>query len=81
MGGLASVGVTGFYYKQVTGDSGAGARFCDFKAKTVGIGPSVSHVRKLNGEELLTELKWLHETGTENRLEGNTVFLKVMLKF
>jgi hypothetical protein len=81
VGGLASVGVTGFYYKQVTGDSGAGARFGDFKAKTVGIGPSVSYVRKLNGQELLAELKWLHETETENRLEGDTVFLKVMLKF
>lgn len=80
MGGLASVGVTGFYYEQVTGDSGAGAKFGDFKAKTVGIGPSISYIKKLNGEELLTELKWLHETETENRLEGDTVFLKVMLK-
>lgn len=80
-GGLASVGVTGYYYKQVTGDSGAGATLGDFKAKTVGIGPSVSYIRKLNGHELLAELKWLHETTTQNRLEGDTVFLKAMLKF
>lgn len=80
-GGLASVGVTGYYYKQLTGDSGAGATFGDFKAKTVGVGPSASYVRKLNGNELLTELKWLHETTTQNRLEGDTVFLKAMLKF
>jgi hypothetical protein len=31
-GGLSSVGLTGFYYKQVTGDSGDGATFGDFKA-------------------------------------------------
>jgi hypothetical protein len=73
--------VTGYYYKQVTGDSGAGASFGDFKAKTVGIGPSASYIRKLNGNELLTELKWLHETTTQNRLEGDTLFLKAMLKF
>jgi hypothetical protein len=80
-GGLTSVGITGYYYKQVTGDSGSGATFGDFKAKTVGIGPSVSYIKKLNNSELLAELKWLHETTTQNRLQGDTIFLKAMLKF
>jgi hypothetical protein len=80
-GGLSSVGITGYYYRQVTGDSGSGATLGDFKAKTVGIGPSISYVRKLNSSELLAELKWLHETSTRNRLQGDTIFLKAMLKF
>lgn len=80
-GGLASIGVTGYYYKQVTGDSGSGATFGDFEAKTVGIGPSVSYIKELNDSEFLAELKCLHETSTRNRLEGDTVFLKAMLKF
>lgn len=80
-GGLSSIGVTGYYYEQVAGDSGAGATFGDFRAMTTGIGPSFSYVKKLNGSELLTELKWLHETSTRNRLKGDTVFLKAMLKF
>ena len=80
-GGLAGVGLTGYYYKQVTGDSGSGATFGDFKAKTVGVGPAISYIRKLNGNELLAELKWLHETSTRNRLQGDTIFLKAMLKF
>jgi hypothetical protein len=77
-GGLAGIGASGFYYKQVTGDSGAGATFGDFKAKTVGIGPVVSYIS--NDKRVLTELKWLHETETEKRLEGDTIFLKVMVK-
>lgn len=80
-GGLTSVGITGYYYKQVTGDSGSGATFGDFKARTVGIGPSVSYVGKLNSSELLAELKWLRETSTQNRLRGDTIFLKAMLKY
>jgi hypothetical protein len=80
-GGLSSVGITGYYYRQVTGDSGSGATFGDFKARTTGVGPSLSYVRKLNGTELLAEVKWLHETGTRNRLRGETLFLKAMLKF
>ncbi len=80
-GGLAGAGVSGFYYEQVTGDSGSGATFGDFKAKSVGAGPALSYVSKLGGHDLIAELKWLHEFETRNRLEGDTVFLKVVMKF
>jgi len=80
-GSLAGVGVSGFYYEQVTGDSGSGATFGDFKAKSVGAGPALSYVSKLGGHDLIAELKWLHEFETRNRLEGDTIFLKVVMKF
>lgn len=80
-GGLGGVGLTGFWYEQITGDSGSGATFGDFKARDVGIGPVVSYITKVDGHDLLAELKWLHETETKKRLEGDTVFLKVIFKF
>ena len=80
-GGGASVGLTGFWYKQITGDSGSGATFGDFKARALGVGPVVSLSRKLNQSDLIAEFKWLHESGVERRAEGDTLFLKVMLKF
>ena len=80
-GGGASVGVTGFWYKQVTGDNGDGANFGDFKARSMGIGPVVSYSRKLDSSDFIAEFKWLHESGVEKRPEGDTLFLKVMLKF
>jgi hypothetical protein len=80
-GGLAGAGVSGFYYEQVTGDSGSGATFGDFKAKTVGAGPAISYIGKAAGHDLIAELKWLHEFETRNRLEGDTIFLKVVVKF
>lgn len=35
------VGVAGYVYQQLTGDSGAGAKFGDFKGHSVGIGPQI----------------------------------------
>jgi len=80
-GDLAGAGVSAYYYKQVTADSGDGATLGDFKGKTVGIGPVVSHVTSLWGNDTIFELKWLHEVETENRLKGDIVWLKAVFKF
>lgn len=81
MGGLAGIGVSGYYYQQITDDSGAGATFGAFRAKSVGFGPALSFVKKIDGIDYIAELKWLHETSTKNRLEGDTVFFKAVMKF
>ena len=80
-GGLAGVGATGFYYTQLTGDSGSGAKYGDFKAKSVGAGPTISFVHSVGKTDILTELKWLHEFETKRRVQGDTIFLKAMAKF
>lgn len=80
-GGLAGAGVTGFYYNQLTGDSGEGATFGDFKARSVGAGPTLSFVKKAGNSDILAELKWLHEFSTTRRVKGDTIFFKVMAKF
>jgi hypothetical protein len=80
-GGLAGAGVTGYWYEQVTGDSGSGAKLGEFKAKAIGAGPVASFAAKVGGHDLISELKWLHEFDTQNRFAGDTVFLKVIYKF
>lgn len=79
--GLGGVGLSGFWYEQVTGDSGSGASFGDFKAKALGIGPVVSWAGQLAGTDTVAEFKWLHESGVEKRPEGDTLFLKIVFKF
>ncbi len=81
VGGLVGFGVTGFWYDQLTGDSGDGATFGAFKAQTAGVGPVLSYVCKIGGRDLITEIKWLHEVETRNRLAGDFVWLKAILKF
>jgi hypothetical protein len=80
-GGLVGVGATGFWYQQMTGDSGSGATFGDFRARTWGIGPVLSYITKIGGHDLISEFKWLHEEGTQNRLQGDSLWLKVLYKF
>jgi hypothetical protein len=80
-GGLAGAGVTGFWYDQLTGDSGGGATFGAFKAQTAGVGPALSYVRKIGSADMIAEIKWLHEVETRNRLEGDYLWLKLIFKF
>ncbi|MCB1242434.1 MAG: transporter [Verrucomicrobiae bacterium] len=80
-GGLAGVGLNGYWYEQVVGDRGTGAFLGDFKGRTAGLGPVLSFAGKLGGLDMVTELKWLHEMETKNRLQGDYVWLKVVLKF
>jgi hypothetical protein len=80
-GGLSGVGINAYWYEQISGDSGSGASFGDFKGRTAGLGPVLSHVFKIGSVDLLAEVKWLHEFETRNRLDGDTVWVKVIVKF
>ena len=69
---------------RVVGRSGTGATLGKFEGETVAIGPVLSFIKpkSTNGHvDILADLKWLNEVYTQNRLEGNTVFLKVVFKF
>lgn len=82
--GVAGIGLNSFYYQQITGDSGSGATLGSFEGTTVGIGPVLSYIKPKSKDghmDFMADLKWLNEFYTQNRLQGNTVFLKVVFKF
>jgi hypothetical protein len=82
LGGIIGVGANGFYYDQVSGDSGSGAAILgDFEGRTVGVGPVLSYARKVRGKDLVAELKWLPEFDVKNRLEGDYVWFKLGMVF
>ena len=80
-GGLAGVGVNGFWYDQITGDSGSGATYGDFKGRTTGLGPVLSYAFKVGKLDMIAEAKWLHELDTTKRFEGDIVWFKLVAKF
>ena len=80
-GGLAGIGVNGYWYEQIEGDSGTGATFGEFKGRTAGLGPVVSYATKIGGVDVVGELKWLHEFETKLRPEGDFVWFKLVAKF
>ncbi len=80
-GGTIGVGANFFYYQQLEGDSGSGARLGDFKGRTIGIGPVLSYIIKVWQHDLVAELKWLPEIDVGNRLEGDSIWFKLGMAF
>ena len=80
-GGIIGIGANGFYYQQISGDSGSGAILGDFKGRTLGVGPVLSYVTKVCGKDLAAELKWLPEMDVEKRLKGDYIWFKLAMSF
>ena len=76
-----AVGLHGFYYKQISGDSGDGALLGGFKAEAAGIGPAVMWLPKGFGGNAAFILKWFNEFHAENRMEGDHVFASFAISF
>ena len=76
-----AVGLQGFYYKQITGDSGRGALLGDFKGEAAGIGPALMWIPRIKDKDVVISAKWLHEFDTEHRLEGDHLFLNFTMAF
>ena len=80
-GGFAGVGANGFYIKQITGDSGSGARLGGFEAETYGVGPALSYAHKLGKHDLVCEVKWLPQLDSKNTTKGDYLWVKIALIF
>jgi hypothetical protein len=81
LGGIIGVGANGFYYQQISGDSGSGASLGDFKGRTLGIGPVVSYAKKILKKDLVAEIKWLPELEVKKRLKGDYIWFKLGMVF
>lgn len=69
------VGVVGYAYQQLTGDSGSGATFGDFKSRVFGVGPQIGVLFPVGGMQGYLNLKGYREFGAENRPEGWSAWL------
>lgn len=74
-----AVGVVGYYYDQISGDSGAGARLGDFEGRVAAVGPMISYTFMCGQIPVTTSLRYFKEFAAENRLEGDSgLFTLVM---
>jgi hypothetical protein len=80
--GLMTLGAEGFYFQQVSCDSGSGASLGCFKGRTTGLGPVLGYIQPFSKtESLVLEFKWLFEMDVKNRLDGDYIWLKAVYKF
>jgi hypothetical protein len=78
---FATLGLNGFIYEQISGDSGSGASLGDFKGSSIGIGPVLGYIRPTKKGMFIAELKWLPELSSTRRLEGDWIWLKTVFTF
>ena len=64
------IGLVGYAYQQITGDSGSGAHFGDFKSRVFGLGPQIGFLFPVGDTQGYLNLKVYKEFGAENRPEG-----------
>lgn len=64
------IGLVGYVYYQLTGDSGDGAVLGDFKSKVNGIGPQLGYMFKMGEKDAYFNIKGYWEFGADHRPEG-----------
>lgn len=73
------VGLVGYFYQQLTGDSGAGATLGDFKSRVAGIGPQIGFLFPVGDMQGYLNVKGYKEFAAENRPEGWNFWLSFAL--
>ena len=76
-----AIGLAGYHYEQVSGDSGAGAVLGPLKGRVSALGPNLTYNFELGQTPVFTSLRWLHEFNVENRMEGDAVFATLTVPF
>lgn len=74
-----SIGLAGYHYQQVTGDSGAGAVLGDFEGRVTALGPVLTYAFQLGKIPVSTQLEYMHEFDAENRAEGDMGMLNITM--
>jgi hypothetical protein len=64
------VGMVGYVFRQVTGDSGTGARLGEFKSRVIGIGPQIGFFFPFGDQQGYLNFKAFQEYNAHNRLDG-----------
>ena len=74
-----AIGVNGYFYDQVTGDSGDGARLGPFKGRVAALGPVLNWNFEIGKIPVSTTLRYFREFEVKNRLEGDAGFFTLTM--
>lgn len=72
------VGLGGYAYRQLSGDSGEGAVLGDFKGRAMALGPQVTYT---SSSGLNLQARYQREFDVLNRPEGDKLWLNVAMRF
>ncbi|MCF4129824.1 SphA family protein [Methylobacterium sp. SyP6R] len=72
-----SLGVVGYFYDQLTGDSGAGNRIGPFKGRVTALGGQVGYTFKVGDIPVSTNVRFFREFDVQNRFTGTAAYLTI----
>ncbi|MGM4988149.1 SphA family protein [Tardiphaga sp. 841_E9_N1_2] len=73
------VGAVGYYYQQITADTGSGAVLGAFKSRIAGVGPQIGYIIPMGETQGYINLKSYYEFEHQNRPQGWNVWLTFAL--
>ncbi|MBW2388305.1 MAG: transporter, partial [Deltaproteobacteria bacterium] len=76
-----AIGIRGYVYRQLTGDSGSGADLGDFKGEAVGVGPGFIWLPKFAEGKFVVQGKWMTDVHSENRFDSDYFTLTISWTF
>jgi hypothetical protein len=74
-----SIGLAGYHYQQISGDSGSDARAGSFKGRVTAIGPAMGLTVPLADRMLTAKFRAYQEFNVKNRLEGISAIATVAI--
>jgi hypothetical protein len=75
------IGPVGYFYDQLTGDSGSGAFLGPFEGRVIGIGPGISYTTLVNKTVLILNARFYDEFDTDHRFEGTSSQVSATIRF
>ena len=75
------LGVAGYVYYQLTGDSGSGAKLGPFKSHVAAVGPEIGYQFTVGGQQWYANLRGYWEFWAQNRYEGYAIFATLNIPF
>jgi hypothetical protein len=75
------LGLVGYYYQQITGDSGPGATLGSFESRVAGVGPQIGYLFPIGDAKGYVNLKGYKEFAAQNRPEGWNLWLAFSVAF
>jgi hypothetical protein len=72
-----SVGLVGYFYNQLTGDSGSGDRIGPFKGRVVSLGGQINYTFHAGEIPISTGVRVYREFDVKNRFQGTATYLTI----
>ena len=73
------IGLVGYFYEQLTADSGCAPILCPFESRVIGVGPQIGYLFPVGNMQGYLNLKGYTEFDNENRPDGWNVWLTFSL--